>query len=63
MSGIRLTKDDHAELLEAERKLLEMLPEYDKAEACGIDCQNMRHDNTAALNQIRAIKTHYAPLD
>lgn len=57
----RFDKADYAELLQAERDLHDLLPEIDKAEECGIDCQARRADREAALERISAMKKNYKP--
>jgi hypothetical protein len=62
MGKITLTKEMHAKLLKAERDLTDILPEFDNAEACGIDCMELRRIHAEYMNQIAALKQHYTPL-
>ena len=61
MGKIKLTKERYQQLLKAERELLDLLPEYDKLEECGVDCTSLRQVNADRLPQIAALKKHYAP--
>ena len=59
MAKIKLSKARLQELLAAERKLLELLPEYDKVEECGVDCLQFRQVTDDRLKQIAAIKKNF----
>lgn len=58
---VRLSREAYQELLNAERRLHDMLPEYDKAEECGIECQYLREGTADILARIAKMKTHYQP--
>jgi hypothetical protein len=63
MDAIRLSQELYATLLEAERQLLDQVPEFTKAEECGIDCQGFRQMSSLALDRIQKLKQNYAPLE
>lgn len=60
-SQIELDPASYQKILEAERTLIDLLPEYDAAEECGVDCQKLREINRRELERIAAIKKHYMP--
>lgn len=59
--GIRLSREAYNGLLEAERRLHDLLPEFDKAESCGIECQYMRDATATYLDNIAKMKQNFAP--
>lgn len=61
MGKIKLSRERYDELIAAERKLNDLLPEYDKLEECGVDCTAFRQINAERLPQIAAIKKNYGP--
>lgn len=61
MSKVNLSPDDYRELLKSERELHDWLPELDKAEDCGIECQYLRDSAKAMLERIAKFKQHYGP--
>ena len=61
MQEIRLTKKRYAELLAAERKLLDLLPVYAQLEDCGENCDAMRGVTDTELQRIQKIKENFAP--
>lgn len=61
MSKIRLDRTAQGKLLEAERLLMDVQPEFDEAERCGIDCQNIREVHRQALEDIQNMKRYYMP--
>lgn len=61
MAEIKLSKERYAELLRAERALLDLLPEYDKAESCGIDCSPLKALHDEYMERIQSIKDNYGP--
>lgn len=61
MAKYTLPKPNYDELVKAERDLHDILPEFDKLEECGVDCQEMRNVREEALKRSAAIKKHYAP--
>lgn len=56
------TLKDWEQLQEAKRILHDVLPEFDKAESCGNDCQNFREIHAEMLRRLAAIETHYLPV-
>lgn len=56
---IRLPKETKANLDQAERMLLDLMPQIDKAEACGDNCQAHRDNAARALERIRNYKQHF----
>lgn len=60
-TDIRLSAEEYARLIEAERALLDAVNDFNKAEDCGIDCSIFRQLNFDAVNRIQKIKQHYAP--
>lgn len=58
---VKLSKETYQELLSAERNLTGMLPEFDKAEECGIECQYMRESTKDMLDRIAKMKLYYKP--
>lgn len=61
MGKVKLSKERYKELIDAERKLNELLPEYDHLEECGYDCTQLRMINQQRGEQIQAMKKYYAP--
>jgi hypothetical protein len=61
MAKITLSNERYLGLLEAERMLHDSLSEMDRAEKCGIDCDNLRSIHGAYREQIEALKTNYGP--
>lgn len=59
---IRLSQERYAELIEAERQLALLHSEFDKAEECGIDCQQLRATQAEAIQRIQSMRKNYAPL-
>lgn len=59
MQDIKLPADKYTELLVAERKLREQIPNFDKLEACGEDCTPMRVMIAEELKRIEAIKKNF----
>jgi hypothetical protein len=57
-----LSKERLTKLLEAERELANMLLEFDKAEECGIDCQQLRANTAVARQRIESLRKHYTPI-
>lgn len=60
-SKIELPPERYNELLKAERALTDLATEFDAAEECGIECQELRTIQAEYLNRISAIKKNYAP--
>jgi hypothetical protein len=61
MAGITLPVDMYTDLISAERKLSELDSEYDKAEECGVDCQQLRTVRQMLQDRIEALRRNYAP--
>lgn len=61
MKHIILTNEQHASLIKAERDLHDVLPDMDKAEECGIDCQEFRRLHGEAMERIEALKRNFGP--
>lgn len=61
MEKIALKPEIYAELLEAERGLTSMLSELDKADRCGVDCQNYRMIYERQMKAIQEMKQSFAP--
>lgn len=57
----KLPVENYKALLNAERQLHDALDDLDKAEECGIDCNDLRELRTQALQRIENIKKNYAP--
>lgn len=57
-----LTPVAYQKLLDAERGLTALVDELQKAEKCGVDCQNYRASLSQQLATIAQIKANYAPL-
>lgn len=56
---IKLEKASIAQLREAQRELHDLLPEFDKMESCGIDCQEFRAVAADAQQQVEQMLKHY----
>jgi coproporphyrinogen III oxidase-like Fe-S oxidoreductase len=61
VTPVRLQPESYRELLQAERALHDYLPEFDKAEECGIECQYLREAAKEMLERIAKFKQHYKP--
>lgn len=59
--AITLSQERYSELLEAERLLHDVLPDLDKLEECGVDCQQARAAYQESMGKITAIKARFAP--
>ena len=60
---IRMSRADYDKLVQADRDLANVMPEFDKLESCGIDCAAVRQKWSDTREKIAAIKQHYAPKD
>lgn len=58
---VKLSPESYANLLSAERALHDYLPEFDKAEECGIECNYLRDSAQQMLQRIAKMKEHYRP--
>lgn len=58
---IKLPADKVADLQTAQRSLTDLLPELDKAEECGIECQELRSHVQERLQQVELLLTNYGP--
>lgn len=56
-----LTAAHFDSLIEASRQYHDLLAEFDKAETCGIACQQMKHDAAAAHARIQKMLGVYFP--
>jgi|RifCSP16_2_1023846.scaffolds.fasta_scaffold66191_3 hypothetical protein len=61
MDGTKLSKESYLKLLDAERGLTDIASEFEKAEKCGIECQNYRESLKAQLAAIANMKAYFAP--
>lgn len=60
-SVVKLSPESFNNLLQAERNLHDMLPEFDKAEECGIECQYLREGARDILERMAKMKQYYKP--
>jgi len=58
---IALTPDLYMSLSESEKKLSELDSLYDKAEECGVDCQQMREIRQILAQRSMKLRQHFAP--
>lgn len=58
---ISLPKKLYDELVRHERAMGDMISEFDKAEACDIDCTAMRDYVKQQLDAIASLKQNYGP--
>lgn len=61
MNGLKLTPETYQKLLDAERGLTAVVGEFEKAEKCGIDCQDKREKLRNQLAMIAQLKANYNP--
>ena len=61
MSKIRLSNEDYASILQAERQLHDILPDIDNAEECGVECQEYRRVHAEYMQQIEKLKAKFGP--
>ena len=59
MNKYSLPPDKLEELRTAQRALNEVLPEFDKAEECGVQCQEMRTLRDQAADRISKLLKNY----
>lgn len=59
--GTKLTPGQIAELLKAEYALSVVLGDYDKAERCGADCNEVRALVKQAIEQSQTIRKEFGP--
>lgn len=62
VATIKLSKAAYEKLLQSERNFHDLLQEFDKFEACGVDCALMRDGVAQQLQQISNIKQHFSPM-
>lgn len=62
MAKVALTQQQYNDLLSAERGLTDIVDDLDKAEKCGIDCQQKREALRNQLAAIQNIKAFFAPV-
>jgi hypothetical protein len=58
-SKIVLSPEDIAGVQQSQRELTDLLTELDRAEECGVDCQQFRAATKEALEQAGKIVMHY----
>ena len=61
MAKVTLTNEQYAKILEAERAIHDVLPDLDKLEECGVECQAYRDGLRQKQEQIEAIKRNFGP--
>ena len=61
MAKLKMSEKSYSNLISAERKLLDNLPEYDKLDECGADCSALRAMTQEYLDKIAKMKQYYAP--
>lgn len=61
LQPITIRPELYQEMLLAERDLTDSLREADKAEECGIDCQQHREKIRIQLETISKLKQNFAP--
>lgn len=61
VNPVQLSPESYQELLATERALHDYLPEFDKADECGVECQYLRQAATDMLERIAKFKLHYKP--
>lgn len=61
MSKTKMTKEEYTNLLTAERKIADVLPDIDNLENCGVECQELRTLLQQRQQQITQVKRHFAP--
>jgi len=54
-----LSPDRIAQLKTDQRTLHDTLPEFDKLDECGVDCQNAKADVKEAARRVDAMLRHY----
>ena len=59
-TAIKLPADQVAELRRSERTLMDILPEFDKMEQCGIECQELRAARDEAAERIGKLLQYFA---
>lgn len=58
-----LTKEQVGELLDAQRKLHDILPALDYAQECGIECKEQVADHTSQMQQISNLLKRFGGLN
>jgi hypothetical protein len=58
--AFKLPKEQVAKLRESQRELMDILPEFDKAAECGIECSELKAARDEAVQKIEALLKHYA---
>lgn len=61
MAKVKMSNTSYANLIDAERKLMDSIPEFDKLEECGEDCTALREMTRYNLDRIAKMKQYYAP--
>lgn len=60
MAQVKLPPKEIAALKEAQRTLSDQFAEYDKAEECGLDCQEFRRLAQQKIDEISALLKNYS---
>lgn len=58
---VTISRELYNKLIADQRRLTDILPELDKAEECGIDCQAYRQLHKEALEQNMKLVEKYKP--
>ena len=61
MTPVKLRPESYEELLQVERAIHDYLPEFDKAEECGVECGYLRDSARQMLERIAKFKKNYSP--
>jgi hypothetical protein len=59
MEPVKLSASALSKLKQAQRNIHDILPELDKAEACGIECQQYRQLVADTQQRIESLLTYY----
>lgn len=60
--AFKLPPGEVAKLKEAQRQLHDVLPEIDKAEECGVECQHYRELHAEVGRRLAAILDKFGPV-
>lgn len=61
MAKTRLSRERYNELLAAERIFTDLLPDLDKLEQCGEDCEGMKQIVRESLEKSAKLRQFFAP--
>lgn len=56
---IKLPPESIASLQQSQRELIDILPEIDNAEACGVECQEYRRIHSEAMDRIEQLLARF----